>query len=152
MLPVQRNQVSPEHQVVTDKHGEPGAELDGHGLVVRGSQTESGDAILSGGVGKLQDAEQGGAIAAQCKLLFPDSDLVQTQNFVQGVDELYVRDRFERTGRGWRFDESQLFSGDKISVNVGQKLAILHVACLLCFGVMGEIVGENCGTSAGMML
>src|SRR5438876_1665573 len=126
MFSVQRNQVSPEHQVVTDKDREPGANLDRHGLVVRGAEAESSDAIRRILIRKLQNTEQGRAIAPQCKLLFTDGDLVLTQYLVQGIDELDVRYRLEGTCRVWRFHQSQLFPGDEISVDVGQKLTVLH--------------------------
>src|SRR5438093_8001863 len=131
MFPVQRNQVSPEHQVVTDKDREPGTDLDGHGLVVRGPEAESSDAVLGVLVDKLQNTEQGRAIAPQCKLLFTDSDLVLTQYLVQGVDELDVRYGLEGTCRVWRFHQSQLFPGDQISVDVGQNLTGLHEFLLI---------------------
>ena len=106
MLPVQRDQVSPEHQVVTDKYRQTGADLDRHGLVVRGSQTQSGGAVLSIRVGELQNAEQRRAIAPQCILFFSNDDLIQSQNFVQGVNELNVRYGFERTGCDRRLHQS----------------------------------------------
>src|SRR3989442_10761666 len=59
MFPVQRDQVSPEHQVVTDKDREPGTDLDRHGLVIGGPEAESSDAILGVLVEKLQNTEQG---------------------------------------------------------------------------------------------
>src|SRR5438105_1061457 len=71
------------------------------------------------------------AIAAQCKLLFSNSDLVQPQNFVQGVDELYVRDGLEGTRRVWRFDEGQLFPGDEIRIYVRQQLSMFHFILLV---------------------
>src|SRR5437870_10031133 len=131
MFPVQRNQVSPEHQVVTDKDREPGTDLDGHGLVVRGPEAESSDAIRRILIRKLQDTEQGRAIAPQCELLFTDGDLVLTQYLVQGVDELDVRYGLEGTCRVWRFHQSQLFPGDQIRVDVGQKLTVLHEFLLI---------------------
>src|SRR2546428_2415635 len=126
MLPVQRDQVSPEDEIVADKYTKSGADLDRHSLVVRGSQTQSGDAVLGVLVDKLQDAKQGRAIAPQRILFFSNKDLVQAQNFVQGVDELNMRYGFERTGCGRCLHQSQLFSGDKIRIHVRQKLAVLH--------------------------
>src|SRR6266566_1421959 len=131
MFPVQRDQVSPEHQVVTDKNREPGANLDRHGLVIGGPEAESSDAVLGVLVEKLQNTEQGRAIAPQCKLLFTDGDLVLTQYLVQGVDELDVRYGLEGTCRVWRFHQSQLFPGDEISVDMGQKLTVLHEFLLI---------------------
>src|SRR5438552_17663159 len=128
---VQRDQVSSEHQVVTDKDREPGTDLDGHGLVVRGPEAESSDAIRRILIRKLQNTEQGRAIAPQCKLLFTDGDLVLTQYLVQGIDELDVRYGLEGTCRIWRFHQSQLFPGDQISVDVGQKLTVLHEFLLI---------------------
>src|SRR5439155_25086796 len=68
MFPVQRDQISPEHQVVTDKDREPGADLDRHGLVVGGPEAESSHAIRRILIRKLQNTEQGRAIAPQCIL------------------------------------------------------------------------------------
>src|SRR5207247_4786424 len=124
MFPVQRDQVSSETQVGTDKDREPGTDLDGHGLVVRGPEAESSDAIRRILIRKLQNTEQGRAIAPQCKLLFTDGDLVLTQYLVQSIDELDVRYGLEGTCRVWRFHQSQLFPGDQISVDVGQKLTV----------------------------
>src|SRR5205809_3307560 len=61
-------------------------------------------------------------------------DLVQTQYLVQGIDELDVRYGLEGTCRVWRFHQSQLFPGDEISVDVGQKLTVLHEFLLFLVG------------------
>src|SRR6266550_8336926 len=149
MLPVQRDQVSPEHQVVTDKNREPGANLDRHGLVIGGPEAESSDAVLGVLVDKLQNAEQGRAIAPQCKLFFTDGDLVLTQYLVQGIDELDVRYGLERTCRVWCLHQGQLFPGDEISVDVGQKLTVLHEFLLI---LVGEAVLVRYETTGGRKL
>src|SRR5437762_10820589 len=59
---------------------------------------------------KLQNTEQGRAIAPQCKLLFTDGDLVLTQYLVQGIDELDVRYGLEGTCRRSEEHTSELQS------------------------------------------
>src|SRR5438046_10560941 len=102
--------------------------------MVGGAQAERCHAIRRILIRKLQDTEQGRAIAPQCELLFTDGDLVLTQYLVQGVDELDVRYGLEGTSRGWRFHQSQLFPGDEISVDGGQKLTVWHEVLLFLGG------------------
>src|SRR2546421_12246837 len=79
-----------------------------------------------------------------------DGDLVQTQYLVQGIDELDVRYGFEGTCRVWRCHQSQLFPGDEISVDVGQKLTVLH-EFLLILVVKRFLFGTNNGRKKGTM-
>src|SRR5438094_2460320 len=127
MLAIEGNEVAAKDHVRAHKNGHSRADLDGHGAIVGGTQAERCHAIRRILIRKLQNTEQGRAIAPQCKLLFTDGDLVLTQYLVQSIDELDVRYGLEGTCRVWRFHQSQLFPGDEISVDVGQKLAVLHL-------------------------
>src|SRR5438094_4188611 len=142
MLAIEGNEVAAKDHVRAHKNGHSRADLDGHGAIVGGAQTERCHAIRRILIRKLQNTEQGRAIAPQCKLLFTDSDLVQTQYLVQGIDELDVRYGLEGTCRVWRFHQSQLFPGDQIRVDVGQKLTVLH-EFLLFFWVKRFLFGTK---------
>src|SRR5262249_46445062 len=98
MFAAERDHIAAEGEIVADEYGEPRTELDGHGLVVRGAESQSRTAVRSLAVGKLQDAEEDRAIAAQGKALLLDANLVLLQDGVEHVHQLDVRNRLEGAG------------------------------------------------------
>src|SRR5881397_2646603 len=76
VLAPERNHVAAEGEIVADKYGEPGAELDGHGFVVGGAQAEGGTAVFRLAVGKLEDPEEDGAVSSEREAFLLDADLV----------------------------------------------------------------------------
>ncbi len=103
VLTPEGDHVAAEGEIVADEDGQAGAELNGHGFVIRGAKTEGGPSVAGFTVGELEDPEEDGAVSAERKAFLFDADLVLLQNEIEHVDELDMRDRFEglcRFGHG----------------------------------------------------
>ena len=122
--------MSPRKARLSQQDGEPGAELDGHGFVVGGAQAQGGTAVCGLAIGKLEDAEEDGAVAAEGKAFLLDADLVLLQDEFEHVHQFDMRNGFEGTGNFGHGDETQLVARNEIRVHMGQKLGVLHVFLL----------------------
>jgi hypothetical protein len=85
-------------------------------------------------VGKLQDAEEDGAVAAEGEAFLFDADLVLLQDDVEHVHQLDVRNGLERTRDFGRGQSAKFVAADEIGIYVGHELAILHIVSPLGFG------------------
>src|SRR5206468_4185803 len=80
VLAPERDHVPAKDKVVADEHGQAGAQLDGHRLVVRGAQPQGGSAVRSLAIGELQEAEEDGSISAEREALLLDANPAVTEH------------------------------------------------------------------------
>jgi hypothetical protein len=71
--------------------------------------------------------------------------VVQFEYVLQRIDELDMRDGSEGTRPIWRFDQSQLFPGDKVRIYVGQQVSRFDLLLLFVVNRLFSVTKQREG-------